>query len=134
MSGLHVTIDDVDTPVELARCVDAVSPLVVPPTKKIRFTPEEPDGVREMYMIPTLDGQLRTFTESLTYQWIVGNGGLSSGDTGGPRDPFGNPAPLFTDFTAPRLEDVTGDIPLWLVQRDERLGESWVESCIRVQQ
>jgi hypothetical protein len=133
MSGLTVTIDGVDTPVPLARCVDATAPLVVAPSTKVRFTPLEPDGVRETYIIPTLDGMIRTFTESLTYQWVVGNGSLSKGDTGGPRDPFGNPAPLFTDFTSPSEKDLTGDIPMWIIQRDERLGASWVESCIRVQ-
>jgi hypothetical protein len=136
MSGVHVTIDGgLDTPIELARCVNAVSPLVLAPTQKARFTPLEPDGVREVYEIPTLDGMTRTFTESLTYQWVVGNGSLTKGDTGGPHDPFGNPAPLFTDFTAPSADALTAgtDIPMWIIQRDERLGESWVESCIRIQ-
>ena len=42
--------------------------------------------------------------------------------------------PLFTEYRAPRAEDLDGptDIPLWIVQRDERLGTAWFESCIRV--
>ena len=135
MSGLAATIDGgLDTPVDLGRCVDAAHPLELAPAQKVRFTPIEPDGVRETYDVPTLDGMTRTFTESLTYQWVVGGGGLSSGDTGGPHDPFGNPAPLFTDFTAPAAKDLDGptDISMWIVQRDERLGVAWFEACLRV--
>jgi hypothetical protein len=31
-------------------------------------------------------------------------------------------------------EDVpeTRDLPLWIIQRDERLGVAWYESCVRV--
>jgi hypothetical protein len=118
----------------LGRCVDNPSPLTVAPRTKLRLTPIEPDGAREVYVVPTLDGKSQTFTESLTYQWVASHGGFSSGSTGGPRDVSGNPAPLFTDFTAPAAEDLEGttDIVLWIVQRDERLGETWYEACVRV--
>ena len=74
------------------------------------------------------------FTESLTYQWLATAGGFSAGTTGGPRDITGNPVPLFTDYRAPLADDLTGptDITLWIVQRDERLGAVWYETCIRV--
>jgi len=74
------------------------------------------------------------FTESLTYQWLTAAGSFSAASTGGPRDVTGNPAPLFSDFRAPPAKDLTGvtDIPVWIVQRDERLGARWYETCIRV--
>ncbi len=122
------------TPFPLGRCVDQPAPVTLVPTQKIRITPIEPDGVRETYVVPTIDGAGATFTESLTYQWLAGAGGFSSGSTGGGRDISGNPSPLFTEYRAPRAEDLDGptDIPLWIVQRDERLGATWFEGCIRV--
>lgn len=120
--------------IALGRCVDQASPLVVAPGTKVRLTPVEPPGVRETYVIPTLDGGYETFTESLTYQWTAAAGKFSDGMTGGPRDTFGNEPPLFTDWTAPKAKDVHGptDVPIWLVQRDERLGAHWYETCVRV--
>ena len=84
--------------------------------------------------MPTTDGMSRQFTESLTYQWLASAGGFSSGSTGGPRDPFGNPANLWTDWHAPGAGDLDGplDVDLWVIQRDERLGVSWNQTCIRV--
>jgi len=118
----------------LGRCVDNPSPLEIPADAKVRLTPIEPPGVREVYVVPTLDGKSQTFTESLRYQWISSAGGFSDGDTGGPRDISGNPAPLFSDFKAPGKADLTGptDISLWMIQRDERLGLAWYEACVRV--
>lgn len=128
--------DGVDPqPLPMGRCVDQTDPLTLVPTQRVRITPIEPDGARETYVAPTIDGRGETFTESLTYQWRAGGiGHFSSGETGGPRDFSGNPAPLFTDFRAPRADDIDGvtDIPIWIVQRDERLGAVWYESCIRV--
>ena len=108
--------------------------LEVTPRQKVRLTPIEPDGVREMYVTPTIDGGEHMFTESITYQWVIGDGSLSSGDSGGGHDAFGNLAPLFTDFTAPYAVDLDGpeDIPVWIVVRDERLGAAWYEACIHV--
>jgi len=116
------------------RCVDQTAPLEVFPTTKVRLTPIETAGARETYVVPTLSGGSATFTESLTYQWTAGMGSFSSGDTGGPRDVTGNQPPLFTDWKAPSAKDLDGptDVTLWLVQRDERLGVHWYETCIRV--
>jgi hypothetical protein len=121
-------------PLPLGRCVDQTAPLVVAPAQKVRLTPIEPPGVRETYVIPTLDGGFETFTENLTYQWTAGAGSFSDGETGGTRDPFGNEPPLFSDWTAPKASDLQGttDVSLWIVQRDERLGVHWYESCVRV--
>jgi hypothetical protein len=122
-------------PLPMGRCVDQTAPLVLVPTQRARLEPVEPAGAREDYVLPTLDGQGERFTESLTYQWLAASGSLSAWSTGGPRNAAtGDPAPLFSDFRAPAAEDLTGttDIPLWIVQRDERLGSRAYETCIRV--
>jgi hypothetical protein len=141
-ANLNPTLDGIDANLEdgapvrlpLGRCLENPAPYVLAPATKLRLMPIEPAGARERYVVPTLDGRSESFTESLTYQWTASGGGYSSGDTGGPRDFSGNPAPLFTDFKSPAAEDLHGptDIDLWIVQRDERLGVQWYESCLRV--
>ncbi|TMQ24745.1 MAG: hypothetical protein E6J90_07295 [Deltaproteobacteria bacterium] len=118
----------------LGRCAENPAPYSLAPGTKLRLQPIESTGAREVYVVPTLDGRSETFTESLTYQWIAGAGGYSHGSTGGPRDLSGNPAPLFSDYKSPAAADLDGpiDVPLWIVQRDERLGVHWYESCLRV--
>ena len=132
--------EDLSTPVTLplGRCVDQASPFVVAAGQKaLRFNPIEPPGVRETYVIPTLDGHAETFTESLTYQWTATTGEFDNGSTGGPDDPLsGNPPPLFTNWFAPSTTELKGkpmDVSLWIVQRDERYGVHWYESCVHVQ-
>lgn len=120
------------TAMALGRCIDQAAPLEVAAGTEVRLAPVEPPGVRETYVIPTLDGGFETFTESLTYQWTSGAGKVSDGLTGGPRDTFGNEPPLFTDWTAPAHVTSPTDVPIWLVQRDERLGAHWYETCVRV--
>lgn len=118
----------------LGRCVKQATKVTVAPRAVVRITPIETPTTRETYVLPTIDGQSRTFTEATTYQWAAGAGGFSAGSTGGPRDFAGNPAPLFTDWRAPRIEDVGEgvDVPIWIVQRDERLGATWYETCVHV--
>jgi hypothetical protein len=121
----------------IGRCVDPAmngDRLIVPPGTKVNLFPVETPDAREMYVIPTLDGGSEMFTESLTYQWMANGGGISRGDTGGPKDAFGNDAPLDTDWTAPSAQDLKGqsDFTVWMIQRDERLGANWLELCIHV--
>lgn len=136
LAGVDVRLseDDFFQTLPLVRCAEQAAPIEVMPGQQVRFAPIEPDGVRETYVVPTLDGGERTFTESPTYQWLASAGGFSAGTTGGPRDAFGNPAPLFTDWTAPKAKDLDGptDISFWFIQRDERLGLAWYEACLRV--
>ena len=135
LDGVFATVDGgLSGPIALGRCADQTTPLEVAPGQKIRLMPLEPDGVREVYVTPAIDGTSRTFTEALTYQWIAAAGSFSSGDTGGPHDPFGNPAPLFSNWTAPAAADLTGPtaVPIWIVQRDERFGAQWYETCVLV--
>lgn len=125
------------TPLPLVRCAENASPPSVPVASKVRLTPVEPDGVREVYVAPTLNGVGQTFTETLTYQWTASEGGFSRGTSGGPHQISGLPAPLFTDFKTPTAGDLNKakgatDVSLWIVQRDERLGVHWYEACLRV--
>jgi hypothetical protein len=126
--------DAAPVPVPLGRCADNPAPFELAAGAKLRMTPIEPAGVREVYVVPTLDGRTQTFSETLRYQWIAGNGGFSDGTTGGRRDISGNPAPLFSDFTAPAAPDIMAPtrLPIWIIQRDERLGLTWYEACLRV--
>ena len=121
-------------PLPPGRCLDDPAPYALAPGAKLRLTPAEPSGAREVYVVPTLDGRAETFTEILTYQWVSSAGGFSKGTTGGPHDISGNPAPLFTDYKAPAASDLDGptDVSIWIIQRDERLGVHWYESCVRV--
>ena len=135
LDGLEVSVNDGEPmPLTLGRCIDQASPLVLAPSDTIRLNPLETPGAREEYVVPTVSGGSRMFTESLTYQWLATAGNYSSGRTGGPRDAFGNPALLYTDWTAPRAKDLDGptDIEIWVIQRDERLGVQWYQSCVRV--
>jgi len=136
-------LDHIDAAIEdnppvalpLGRCVDQMTPYEMPPATKVRLLPVEPGGVREVYQVPTLDRMVQTFTETLTYQWVASAGSFSAGTTGGKRDITGNAPALFTDFKSPSVKDLMGepmDISVWIVQRDERLGLHWYESCIRV--
>jgi hypothetical protein len=123
-----------DVPLAPGRCVENPSPAVIAPGIKLRLIPIETPGAREAYVVPTLDGRSEMFTESLTYQWTAGDGGFSRGTTGGTHDLAGNAPALFSDFKSPAAGDITGptDVAIWLVQRDERLGVQWYESCVRV--
>jgi len=128
-------MDGTSVELPLGRCVDTASPFPIAPATQIILTPVESADAREMYVIPTLDGGSEMFTESLTYQWVATGGKFSTGSTGGPKDPFCNPAPLSTKWTSPKASDLDGptDISLWVVQRDERFGVTWYESCFEVQ-
>lgn len=121
-------------PLVLGRCVDQAAPLTVSPGAEITLTPIEPPGAREDYLVPTFDGGARMLHENLAYQWLAGDGSFSRGSTGGPKDGVGNEPPLDTTWTAPAAAAVGAglDVPLWIVQRDERLGLAWYESCVRI--
>jgi len=137
------TIDHIDAqiggkdgpfmPLPPGSCESGVTPLMMPAATKLHLTPVELPTTRETYSVPTVDGKTRTFTEAVTYQWLASNGKFSETDTGGGHDTFGNLAPLDTDYTTPAAKDVDGDIHLWIIVRDERLGVSVYESCVRVQ-
>ncbi len=109
---------------------DAGSTLSVAVGQKVTFEPVEPDGARETYAVPTLDGGERVFTESLRYSWLATGGSFSDEHTGGPVDLFGNHPLLRTKWTAAGLTGTVVD--LWVVQRDERGGTYWTKRSIMV--
>jgi hypothetical protein len=109
--------------------VEAV-PLGVAPAQVVTLEPVEPAGVHETYSVPTLDGNVRVFTENLRYSWFATAGEFSDEQTGGPTDIFGNQPLLRTRWTAPTE---SGAVRLWLVQRDERGGTYWTERTFIVQ-
>lgn len=123
-----------ELPLPLGRCVDQVAPITLAPGEELRITPVEPDGLREDYVLPTFDGMIRRFTETIQYQWLTTSGSFSRGTSGGKRDAFGNLPELDSTYRARNARDLTGpvDAAVWIVQRDERLGEAWFESCVRV--
>jgi hypothetical protein len=120
-------------PLPLGRCAEGVA-LELGPEDTIELTPIEPAGARETYLVPTFDGGITTITENLSYDWLAGAGNWDASSTGGPRDGFGNEPDLYTQWTAPPADKI-GDgklIPIYVVQRDERLGQAWYESCVHV--
>jgi hypothetical protein len=118
----------------LGRCVDQAAPLVVNAGDTVELTPIVGSGAAETYTVPTIDGKVATFTESLTYQWTATYGSFDNDFTGGPRDEAGNVAPILTDWVAPDDTEISAatDVTIWMVQRDERLGVQWYEMCVRV--
>jgi hypothetical protein len=134
LDGVEVDRGDPTLAVPLApgRCVEQAAPIEVAPGETLHLNPLEPPGVREDYVVPTLDGGSRMFTENISYQWLAGAGSFSAPTTGGERDPFGNDPPLDTEWTAADDAMPGALIPLWVVARDERLGGVWFESCVRI--
>jgi hypothetical protein len=137
ISGMTAAVDgNGSANLPLVRCADLAAtnttPLMVNTDDVVRFTPIEPPGIHEVYVVPTIDGGSQTFTEAISYQWNAGSGSFSDDSTGGPVDVFGNTPPLYTDWTAPDSVSGVTDVPLFLIQRDDRLGEAWFEACIRV--
>jgi hypothetical protein len=132
LTRIDILVQDRDPrPLPLGRCAVMATPLAIAPGAMLPLLPVEPDGVREDYVVPTFDGGERMFTESPTYQWLATAGSWNRGDTGGPRDASGMFPPLDSTWTAPDVTAPT-DVSLWLIQRDERLGAAWFESCVRV--
>lgn len=124
-----------ETELPLGRCRD-VEPLVVGPGEAVDIEPVEPEGAREDYVLPTIDGDRVELTENLRYQWLATAGKWKRFESGGPTDPFGNEPPIDTRWTAPEDLGEIGaglGVEIWVVQRDERGGSSWYRSCVRVE-
>jgi hypothetical protein len=140
-------------PMPVGRCADQAAPLVVSPGDEVEIEPVEVElehvevqpsppadartasGSREKYCVPTFGSETRYFVENLVYTWYATHGAWELDQTGGPRDVAGNEPEYDSTWTAPRNPDVIGDgidVPIWVVQRDERGGQSWVETCVRV--
>lgn len=121
---------DRDFQVVPRRCADAdAAPFEVEVDERIELWPVDADGARETYVVPTFDGGSREFTENLTYAWFATDGDWGAGNTGGPRDPFGNDPQRETTWRAP---SEPGLVDMWTVVRDERYGQVWYPMCARV--
>jgi hypothetical protein len=133
LERIDIEVEDADPiPLPLGRCAEQAQPLRIAPGEQLPLLPVEPEGAREDYVVPTFDGGSRMFTETIDYQWLASAGSWTRGSTGGPRDLSGMLPPLDSKWTAP--DDVTEelDVSIWVIQRDERLGLTWYESCVRV--
>ena len=98
--------------------------------ERVTLFPVAREGDREVYVLPTLDGQAQQLTEHLTYQWIATHGSFTDEITGGPPDIFGNVRLDGTQWKAPDDEAL---VTIWVLQRDARYGVRWREACIKVQ-
>jgi hypothetical protein len=118
------------------RCAQKDDPTVAIPEIRsgnvVTLFPVEPDGAREEYYAPTLTGGSAMLTETITYQWLAGNGSFSDQTTGGGHDLLGNQSLLGTEWRSPKQLKQTTYVPIWMIQRDERYGVNVLETCIRV--
>ncbi len=134
LTELRVRQGQEERPLALGRCADQAAPLTVRAGERVELVPIEPDGLRETYVLPTFEGAVRQFTETIEYQWYTSSGTFASLGSGGKRDAFGNLPGVDNTFRAKPAKDLPEpvDAEVWIVQRDERLGEAWYQSCIRV--
>jgi hypothetical protein len=116
---------------ESGACRDRLFALEVPSGGQVKLAPRPVDGSNETYVVPTFEGGTRVFTENLRYQWLATAGSWSRDETGGPRDLAGNPASISTEWRSPRLFDDESFrlVDMWVVQRDERGGNSVTQAC-----
>lgn len=118
------------------RCADPayqVSRAIVRPGDSVTLFPNEATGTRETYATPGLDGSTIIIEESVSYQWLATYGSWSDETTGGGHDILGNQSLLGSDWTAPSIGGRESlDVSIWMIQRDERLGVTPLETCITV--
>lgn len=139
LSDLQLAVGNDATAAPQRRCADDApfgDVFSVRSGQVVTLYPVEPDGnafppAREELIVPTIDGGFQRYTEVLTYQWLGGAGTFVDAITGGPPDIFGNQTLLGTDWIAPAVGGAT-NIPIWVIQRDDRYGVSVRETCIRV--
>jgi hypothetical protein len=98
----------------------------------VTLFPVEPTSIRQEYTAPTLSGGSETLTETITYQWLAGEGGFSDETTGGGHDVLGNQSLLGTEWRAPKKVSTDVYVPIWMIQRDERYGANVLETCMHV--
>jgi hypothetical protein len=130
----------VGSPAPRRRCADTEpfsSSFSVRSGEVVTLYPLEPGEnavprAREEFVVPTIDGGFERYTEVLTYQWLAGAGTFVDAITGGPPDIFGNQTLLGTDWVAPAVSGGVANVPIWVIQRDDRFGVSVRETCIQV--
>lgn len=131
---LDAAVNGVGLLVKDCRCGDPVSchPSTVRAGAVVTLFPIEPASVREEYDALRLDGTSTRITETVTYQWLAGDGTFSDETTGGGHDVLGNQSLLGTEWRSPHGYSEPVRVPIWMLQRDERYGVSVLESCIEV--
>ncbi len=130
LDGFTVTRDDgSEELLPLGRCAD-IEPLLLSPGEHVRVDPIVPEGTAEDYVQLDLELNPVFSSEGIRYTWLTTTGGWQRISTGGPKDAFGNVPLARNDFDA---EEPGDDIEVWIIQRDERLGQAWFRSCVRVQ-
>ena len=123
-----------DFDVPLGRCGD-IQPFDAAPGEDVTLLPVEPEGARQRYPVLTFDGGVRNYTENFTYQWLASDGDFSPFNSGGEIDVAGNEPTLDSRWRAPSDRELIGDgldVHIWMIQRDERGGQAWYETCARV--
>jgi hypothetical protein len=132
LSGVQIVREDQTAEFAvIAHCATNVPHSRRPAGSQSHFTLGELPTTRETYSAGTLMGTFETFEETIRYQWLTTAGSLSFGETGGPRDFAGNIPPTGNNWRAPVVDHPT-DVQLWLIQRDERGGNSVYPICIEV--
>ncbi|HEY4182756.1 MAG TPA: hypothetical protein VGM90_38255 [Kofleriaceae bacterium] len=103
---------------------------VMDPGDVITLFPQASSSV-ETYVTPGLDGSTIMLTETLSFQWLSTRGSWSDETTGGGHDILGNQSLLGSDWKSPNVNG-TDIVPvqIWMIERDERLGVNWLETCI----
>ncbi len=128
-NGQAVNVQTMHCGEALANNPDAIP--AVQPGARVTLFPVERADTREMYLAPTLDGRPMPLEETITYQWLSTYGAWSDEFTGGGHDALGNQSLLGSDWIAPAVSS-TLTVSLWMIQRDERFGVNWFQTCIIV--
>lgn len=136
VNGLGPVVGFASAGGQSVRCADPAyqaAKAVVRPGDSVTLFPNEATDTRETYASPGLDGSTIIIEETVSYQWLATYGGWSDETTGGGRDLLGNQSLLGSDWTAPNIGGRPFlDVTLWMIQRDERLGVTPLETCITV--
>jgi hypothetical protein len=138
ITGLTLRLSDDDPGVRF----DLQDPLADPPSIPLgaRVTLEPDRGVQEIY--PTMVTDRRTgalslefATEALRYAFFASAGTFSPATTSTEPSPVRNPPrrPLATRYQAPLTLPADSDLVyIWVVNRDERAGASFVRVALRL--
>ena len=131
LDSIQLQSPELDIP-PVASCAAELPRPTFRPGTRVAIVPVEGPDTRENYPVLAIDGSFERFDETLRYQFLTTSGSLRDEFTGGPRDLFGNPPVLSTDWTAPAT-DHAFDVQLWMIQRDERGGATVYPMCFHVE-
>lgn len=78
------------------------------------------------YQVPTFQGTYLTFQEDWIYDYFATAGSFDFPETGGEASFIGTQVPIQANWTGPG-DGVSRNITFWVVVRDGRGGENWIE-------